>query len=326
MNKSRAQALIQQWTAQKSIPSHKAAEALAVADVTPAASSWHGFLDKLLLANGGGLFLFGVIFFFAFNWQAITRFHKFAMIEGLVVASLWAYGHWQQKASGKMWLLAASVFVGVLLAFYGQTYQTGADTWQLFATWAALITPWALLAQLAALWFIWLLLLNLSLFLYFHAFHGFFGLIFSGGSIHLALFCFNSLALLAWELAARHLAWLQGRREVRLLAVMSGFSISWLMLSFIFNDSADSNGFMLLVYPAWLAAMYWVYRYLIIDVFMLAGLCLSVIVVSTAFWGDSLLKANDGLGFFALAFWVIILSSAAIKWLKQVVAQEPHHD
>ena len=131
------------------------------------------------MANGGGLLVIGVIFFFAFNWQQITRFHKFALIESLVVASLAGYSYYFNKASSKVFVLAASVFVGVLLAFYGQTYQTGADTWQLFFMWALLITPWVVLAQFASLWLVWLILVNLSLFLYYQVFHGVFGLIFS---------------------------------------------------------------------------------------------------------------------------------------------------
>ena len=322
MNTSRARALIEHWLAHKSLRPTKVEEALAVAEITPSASNWSSFLDKLLLANGGGVFLFGVMFFFAFNWQAITRFHKFAALEGLIVASLGAYGYWQHKPSGKMWLLAASVLLGILLAFYGQTYQTGADTWQLFAMWAALMTPWALLAQLAALWFIWLLLINLSLMLYFQAFHGFFGWMFSSDSLQLALFGFNSLALLVWELAARRVDWLSERREVRLLAVMSGSSVSWLLLSWIFNES---ELFYLVIYLAWLAVMYGVYRYRRLDVFMLAGLCLSMVVTTTAYLANALIHHNNGLGFFMLAFWVIFVSSAAIKWLKKVL-EESHHD
>src|SRR5699024_11365250 len=39
-------------------------------------------------------------------------------------------------------LLIASIITGSLLALFGQVYQTGADTWQLFFAWAILITPW----------------------------------------------------------------------------------------------------------------------------------------------------------------------------------------
>ncbi len=38
-------------------------------------------------------------------------------------------------------LLALALNIGALLALVGQTYQTGADPWQLFATWALLLLP-----------------------------------------------------------------------------------------------------------------------------------------------------------------------------------------
>jgi uncharacterized membrane protein len=324
MNPSRAKALIQQWTQQQKLPPQHLNQALNLANTTPTPQHWFSFLDKLLLANGGGLLVIGVIFFFAFNWQAITRFHKFALIESLIVASLAAYSYWFYKASAKVFVLAASVFVGVLLAFYGQTYQTGADTWQLFATWALLITPWAILAQFASLWLVWLLLVNLSVFLYYQVFHGIFGVIFSGDALQMALFGVNSLALCVWEFAARHYEWLKGRNEVRLLAVASGFSITWLMLSFIFGNEAK-EAYVPLVYSVWLGIFYSVYRYKIVDLFMLAGASFSVIILSTAWLAEVLLRGKDGAALFLLALWMIFTSGVVIRWLKGL-AQELHHD
>ena len=324
MTPSRAKALFQQWTAQQKLPPQQLNQALKLANVTPTPQHWFSFLDKLLLANGGGLLLIGVMFFFAFNWQEITRFHKFALIECLVIASLAGYAYYFHKASAKFFVLAASVFVGVLLAFYGQTYQTGADTWQLFFMWALLITPWAMLSQLASLWLLWLLLVNLSLFLYYSVFGGIFGVLFSGDTLQMALFAFNSMALLVWELAAIRHEWLKGRSEVRLLAMTTGFNMTWLMLSFIFSHG-DKTAYVPIVYGLWLAIFYGVYRYKINDLFMLAGASFSVIILSTAWLGEVLLKAKDGAVLFLLALWVIFTSGIVIRWLKGL-AQELHHD
>src|SRR5699024_2163378 len=63
-------------------------------------------------------------------------------------------------------LLIASIITGSLLALFGQVYQTGADTWQLFFGWALLITPWVLIARFPALWLLWLGLINACLVLY----------------------------------------------------------------------------------------------------------------------------------------------------------------
>ena len=45
--------------------------------------------------------------------------------------------------------------LGGLLAFFGQTYQTGADSWQLFALWAALDLPPCRGARSDFLWTAW---------------------------------------------------------------------------------------------------------------------------------------------------------------------------
>ena len=192
------------------------------------------------------------------------------------------------------------------------------------ATWALLITPWAILAQLASLWLVWVLLVNLSVFLYYQVFHGIFGMLFSGDALQMALFGLNSVALCVWELAATRYQWLKGRTEVRLLAIMTGFSITWLMLSFIFGHG-DKTAYVPIVYGLWLAVFYGVYRYKIKELFMLAGASFSVIILSTAWLGEVLFKAKDGAVLFLLALWVIFTSGIVIRWLKGL-AQELHHD
>src|SRR5690606_7868625 len=68
-----------------------------------------------------------------------------------------------QHPAGQASLFAACLLVGALLALVGQTYQSGADTYELSLVWAVLITPWTLLARLPVLWLLLLVLLNLSL-------------------------------------------------------------------------------------------------------------------------------------------------------------------
>ncbi len=321
---SKPKALIQQWAQQDAIRPDKIPQALAIAEVTPSAFHWRTFLDKLLLANGGGLLLFGIIFFFAFNWQELTRFHKFAMIEGLIVASLYAYHHWYSRSSAPTILLASSVLVGVLLAFFGQTYQTGADAWQLFAVWAALIAPWVLLARFSSLWFLWLALINIALSLYYQVFHGFWGWGFGSEGMQFIQFSLNTSALMLWELAATRYDWLSGRREVRLLAVASGASVTWLTLDAIFNNHHELS-LIVVCYPLWLVVGYWVYRRWLGDLFMLAGGWLTLIVTSTAFIANLFLHHGNSESFFLLTVWVLGVSVIAINWLKKI-AQEGNHE
>jgi uncharacterized membrane protein len=150
----------------------------------------------------------------AHNWSELGKLAKFALLQVLVVAAVAAY--WRlgsESAPGKAALLVASILLGALLALFGQIYQTGADTWELFASWAALIVPWVLIGRFAALWMLWIGIVNLAIALHFQVF-------FLEDQQQLwALFAFNSAALAAWELAALRLRWLDASWGPRLLAI-----------------------------------------------------------------------------------------------------------
>ena len=133
----------------------------------PGADEWRQFIDKMLLLLATTLLLTGVIFFFAYNWAEMHRFIKFALLQvTLLSMALFASLRGLERLSGQAALLAAAVLLGALLAVYGQTYQTGADAFGLFLTWAILIIPWVLLSTFASMWLLLLVLLNLSLVLY----------------------------------------------------------------------------------------------------------------------------------------------------------------
>src|SRR5688572_21097573 len=131
------------WAERGAIPAARLREALAVTGVIPTARDWHLFLDALLLWCGAAALGAGFIFFIAFNWTALGRYVKFGLVEAVVVLAVvaaWRLGI--DRVAGKAALLVASLATGGLLALFGQTYQTGADTFELFASWAALILPW----------------------------------------------------------------------------------------------------------------------------------------------------------------------------------------
>lgn len=311
---------ILRWLEQGVLDQAQAGAALSLAGVLPDSRRWLVFIENLLVGLGGLALAFATLFFIAYNWEVMGRFAKFGLIEVLIVVSLLAY--WRlgaDKLSGKFTLLVVSLLLGVLLAFYGQTYQTGADTWQLFANWALLILPWVLIGRFAALWVLWLSLLNLSIVLYFLVMPGMFGLLFSSVEhIFWQLFILNSLACLGWEFFSTRFAFLAERWAVRLIATASGVAISILCLYAIF-DQQQSYAWVVVAYIAWLGVMYFVYRKQIPDLFMLAGVCLSVIVVVTSFIGRQLLEDSDPVGVFLLmAVLVSGMAAAAAIWLKNV--------
>lgn len=103
----------------------------------------------------------GLIFWVAANWPEQTRAFKLHLLEAAVLASAGAALLWPRGRTAL--LLLATLALGGLLAFVGQTYQTGADAWQLFATWAALALVWALAVRRDAMWTLWLLIAGLAL-------------------------------------------------------------------------------------------------------------------------------------------------------------------
>src|SRR5687767_1421083 len=111
--------------------------------------------------------LAGVIFFFAFNWAELTPLTKFGVLgAGASLAALAALLARLDSPAGQALLISASVLLGALLAVIGQVYQTGADTYELFAFWALLILPWVAVSRSAAHWILWLVVAGLAAWFY----------------------------------------------------------------------------------------------------------------------------------------------------------------
>src|SRR5688500_17727132 len=150
------------WLESGRVAPGREAEALRVAGIAPSAGEWRAFLGQLTLWLGTIALASAVIFFFAFNWDDLGRFAKFGLVEAAILLGLVALW-WLDLdlAPGKAVLMALSLLTGALLALTGQVYQTGADTYELFAWWAVLILPWVLVGRFTPLWLLWLVLLNL---------------------------------------------------------------------------------------------------------------------------------------------------------------------
>lgn len=304
---------------QGAIPVKNIGAALTAVNVAPDGKSWRTFIDHLLLWLGGLALAFAVMFFIAYNWKNIGHFAKFGMVEGCIFLAIIAYCKLgKDTAASKVSLLIATICLGVLLALYGQTYQTGADPWQLFFNWALLMLPWALIGRFPAIWIVWVVLINTSIVLYHQTSTGRFWFMTNSETGVLWLtFCFNTLSLVIWEFSKNIWRWLSERWAIRLLAIGSGVPVTMLILQAIFshNDSSLISG---LVWAIWLAAMFFAYRKIIPDLFMLAGGCLSAITVTVSFLGKHLLEDGSAGGFLFLALAVIGMGAGAAFWLKNI--------
>lgn len=303
------------WAERGLIAPDKLRAALEVGGALPSAVQWRQFLDRLLLWMGSVMLAAAVIFFLAYNWNELGRYAKFGLVEGLVAAALgvaWKQG--LERPAGKAALFAAALLVGALLALVGQTYQTGADPWELFAVWAAMILPWSLIARLPALWLLVLVLANLATVLYFQAFHSLFDVVFGPQRQIWMLFAMNTAALAAWELLGHSERW-----AARIVASASGTLAATLAIFDVFDDKHSAWG--VLAWALWLAAAYVVYRRHLKDIFVLAGGALSAIVVVAALLTRHM-RMTDAGTFLFIGLLVIGMSAAAGFWLKNIAAEE----
>jgi len=310
------------WVEQGLIAPQDVPRALKVGGALPTAADWRRFVEQLLLWLGTALVAAAVVFFVAYNWDALGRFAKLGMVEALVIAALGAVA-WLglDRPAGKASLLGAAVLVGALLALVGQVYQTGADTFELFAAWGIAILPWVAVARFAPIWVLWLGIANLAVTLYYTTFGGLFGVLFGPERLLWVLFAFNTLALVVWEaLGRRGVAWVAGRWAPRLLAAASGALVTALAILDI-TGWRGSSGWGLVAWLAWLGVAYLYYRQLLRDVFVLAVGVSSVIAVVVAFLLRQLVRDDTG-GFLLVALAVIALSAAGARWLRAVAAED----
>lgn len=307
------------------IPPEQVARAVQASGLLPSHRAWALFIDRLLLWLGGLSLAFAVLFFIAYNWAEMGRWLRFGVVQAAIVLAV-GIAIWP-KASPmvqRVALTSATLLVGVLLALFGQVYQTGADPWQLFFTWALLALPWVWVARFELLWVLWLGLLNLAVGLYFRTWGGPFGVLVSSDAVLWGLFGLNTLALITWEWGARYRDWPR-QWAVRLLAVGSGVPITLLMMTLI-ADAGLVWSPVLVIYPFWLAALYGIYRYWRPDLFMIAGGCVSALTVTTLLLARVLLWDGDWQEGSLLLITIVVLAMGAgavvwLKWLHREISQ-----
>jgi uncharacterized membrane protein len=216
----------------------------------------------------------------------------------------------------------AAVLVGPLLAIYGQTYQTGADPWSLFAAWAGLVALWVVIARFPALWLIELVLVNVAVGLLWDQ------VVASGRSWHadeerallLVLAVLDTVAWLAWELGAwRKVEWMQARWLPRVVAVVClAFSYATCVSMFDRSHDAEPTELMgaVLLLALVAAALAWFHTGRR-DLFMVAAALGAVMTLVTSWAGILLVDSRAELGgVFALGVLVITEVGAAAWWLR----------
>jgi uncharacterized membrane protein len=317
---------------------HRAYE---LAGLSPGPADWARYLGGFLLAIGVALITAGITAFFASNWAEMGHFAKFAWIEsGFVAAVFLAWWRGLDSMVGGPSLFVAAFLTGILFAVYGQVYQTGADSYSLFLTWAILILPLAVIGRQQGIWVLAVLLLNLSLIMYwtqvleppegFRLLGQIFGPLASLGTLltdselSSATFFLNTVALVIWEFGARSGAsWMSGHWFARIVAFIALVTVIVPTLLIIFAATFGARTELSLISPILLAiatsACVWYYRYRRQDLFILTCCALAAILVVTSL-SISIVSLDVG-SLLALALLLIAQVAAAAWWLRSVTRQ-----
>lgn len=128
---------------------------------------WQHFLRLFFLTMGIGFATVGIIFFFAYNWDKLHKFVKLGLMAFLIISSsLVAIFARINLPFKQIILTGAAILTGGFFAVFGQIYQTGADTYDLFLGWTILITIWVVAANFSPLWLLYIALINTTIVLY----------------------------------------------------------------------------------------------------------------------------------------------------------------
>lgn len=154
--------------------------------------SWKKFLNLLFISLGVGFTVSGIIFFFAYNWTDLHKFAKMGIIEGLIILTTSAVLFTKLNLNVKNIILTGTaILVGVLIAVFGQIYQTGANAYDFFLGWTLFISLWVVISNFPPLWLVFLVLVNTTFVLYSQQVASYWSEVF----IFSILFVFNSLVL-----------------------------------------------------------------------------------------------------------------------------------
>ncbi len=232
----------------------------------------------------------GLIFWIAANWETLGRFGRFAVLQGAIVAM--GIGALARPAWRAPLALVVLLATGALFAYFGQTYQTGADPWQLFALWAALALPLALAVRSDLLWAPWTLVAFVAIALWIHAHTGHRWRVGPDDlAVHLLGWAAAGAIVLAMSALARRLTG-AGVWALRTAVTLAVVVITSTALAGLFSRSVATHyGFGLLVLAA-LAAAFVPRRSF--DVFALSAVALGLNTLAVAGLGRLLFENAHG--------------------------------
>ncbi|MCL1121362.1 DUF2157 domain-containing protein [Shewanella seohaensis] len=318
---------VYEWLEQGHITPTEANELYRQLSVPPNAASWRSLLAQLLQWAGALSFACGVIFFFAYNWQSLERMSKFALIEAALLISFVSFVWLYYRSAAKQLvdpshclfgatlanaaLLVVSMLVGGLLALVGQTYQTGADPWQLFAIWALAILPFAWVAGFDGLWLLLVGLVNLSLGLYADT-----TLLWLDEQLWLCLFVVLNLTIYYGFVFLGSTCRRWHAPFVECASSLMAMGCFTLLVCWMIFEPSDTKPLLVAVWVGYFGHLlfgFWWFRHKRLQVYPLALGGFSLISVGAALFTELLFRNIEPIGGFLLIGLYIILASTGLS-------------
>jgi uncharacterized membrane protein len=303
----------------------------------PGTEAWRAFGVRLLHGTGIAALGAGIIFFVAANWQDYGIIGRFVLLQCAFLVAI-GVAWWREPPHryGRAALVLAIILAGGLLALFGQSYQTGADVFELFIAWALLTLPLALAAQSGAAWATWWVVLNVGMALYcgwLGPQHIFWSWIDRGGIgrplLILAPFVVNVAGAALFERLGHTKHSAHAPRWLVRMLIAIGFlygtaaaitvvtGASWGKAEEV---SAAQNGFVVGFVALVSAAVAWATLRARRDVFPMAVVTGTWIAITTALLVSSVKFREIG-SFFVVAVWLVGTSTAAgfllMRWVRE---------
>ncbi|MFZ1750018.1 MAG: DUF2157 domain-containing protein [Saprospiraceae bacterium] len=272
-------------------------------------SAWKKFIKLFCLSLGVGFTTVGIMFFFAYNWDGLDKFVKIGIIELLLISvTLFAVFFTPKSELKNILMTSAVVLVGVLLAVFGQIYQTGANAYDFFLGWTLFVTLWVVIVNYSPLWLIYLVLIYTTFTLYADQMAHHWSEIF----VLLMLFIINSLWLSIFLFGAKISDYFKAPSWFTNVIALACTCFSTVGIVMGIFDDFEVPFVVLTILTAILYVAGLWYGYRIRQTFYLSVIPLSVIMIISAL----LVKiSSDALMFIVVSLFVISSVTIVIKYL-----------
>ncbi len=283
----------------------------------PGISEWMFFIDYLLLSLGAIFLVCGLFFFFAYNWNSMSKFLKLGFAQFPIVGlGIYLFFKKTNSLIGKIVLTALSCLIGLAFAVYGQIYQTGATAFDFLSAWALLSLVWVLISDFPPLWFLYLILLNLTVLFRIEQFHR----MMDYRDVSVIFTLLNFVALLGFETLNHY------RKPMtihRWFPQVVGAFILWILFfnlaGYILNDFPDSQYRVTGPLILWLAFLLipmgfvWFYHVkkeiIMTGLIPFSGICLIALLIG------KMIEGNELMMFLIIGIFVVVSCGFLISFL-----------